>query len=116
MIKPQYWFNYWRTRQAIVGYPLYDVPNKQAEGRLPKDKIDENFAYFMSVRLERLAFFQSWLARWFRVKAPLTGDGVLAIEAWANGHCGALIAGVERLESAQTFISYQPPWQGDRAG
>ena len=43
--------------------------------------MQENFAYFMRARLDRLAFFQKWLRERFGAKATLNGDGLLALNA-----------------------------------
>ncbi len=80
----------------------------------PKDQIDENFSYFMTARLQRLSFFQNWLSDWYGVKAPLNGDGVLAIEKWADRYAGGLITNVE--ESSKVFTIYQPNWMGENRG
>lgn len=76
MIHPKFWLKHARARRALRGYPLYDVPHKQAEGTLSEKEARENFDYFMRVRLERLAFFQEWLKKNFGVNATLDGDGV----------------------------------------
>ena len=78
MIYPKLFLRHWKVRRAIVGYPLYDVPNKQAEETLDEARVQENFAYFMRVRLDRLANFQKWLREWFGVRASLDGNGLLA--------------------------------------
>jgi hypothetical protein len=114
MINPFSWLRYQRTRRAIAGYPIYDVPNKHNEGALRKEQIDENFAYFMEVRLQRLAFFRSWLSDHYGVEAPLNGDGILAIEKWADLYGVGLVANPDG--SSEVFTTYQPNWTGDNRG
>ena len=116
MINPLYWPRYQRTRRAIADYPLYEVPHRQAEGTLAKSQIDENFAYFMSVRLQRLSFFQKWLRDKYGVKAPLTGDGVLALEEWADRYSGGLVSSCDVSTSSHVFTTYQPRWTDVRCG
>jgi hypothetical protein len=68
----------------------------------------------MTARLQRLSFFQNWLSDWYGVKAPLNGDGILAIEKWADRYAGGLITNVE--ESSKVFTIYQPNWMGENRG
>ena len=76
--------------------------------------MQENFAYFVRVRLDRLAFFQNWLRDWFAVKATLNGDGLLALNEWVNAYGGRLIG--DYPNEATIFASYQPAWVGEYAG
>jgi hypothetical protein len=112
---PQYWLKHWRTRRAIVGYPLYDPPHKKRETTLEEQLIRDNFNYFMQVRLERLAFFQEWLRRHFGTTASIEGDGVRALNDWVNGYGGALI-GDDIASSQSSFETYTPDWEGTNAG
>ena len=79
MLIPRFWLHHWRTKRALVGYPIYEVPHKREECTLSEAEIQENYSYFMRVRLERLAHFQSWLKRKFQVDAPVNGDGLRAV-------------------------------------
>jgi len=114
MINPFCWLRFQRTRRAIADYPLYEPPNKGAEGSLRLNKIEENFAYFMAVRLERLSFFRRWLSDRFGVEAPLNGEGVLALEKWADRYSGGLIADGDN--GGEVFRTYRPDWTGERCG
>lgn len=114
MIYPRLFLKHWKVRRAIVDYPLYEVPNKQAEETLDEARVQENFAYFMRVRLDRLAYFQKWLREWFRVRASLDGNGLLAVNAWINAYGGGLIG--DRFGSATVFATYQPTWAGEYIG
>jgi hypothetical protein len=121
VIHPRFWFNHMRARRAVRGYPLYDVPHKQAEGALPEKQVEENFDYFMKVRLERLAFFQKWLLDNFGVKASLDGDGVRAVSRWVDDYGGGVIGDGYSKGQIETlpqwiFGHYQPRWEGDYAG
>lgn len=51
MIYPRYWIKHSIARRALRGYPLYDVPHKQSERTMTEAEAQENFHYFMSVRL-----------------------------------------------------------------
>ncbi len=68
MIHPRYWIKHLVARRALRGYPLYDVPHKQAERAMTGAEALENFNYFMSVRLGRLAYFVHWMTKNFAVK------------------------------------------------
>lgn len=114
MISPRFWFRFWKARRALVDYPLYDVPHKQAEETLSEEQVQENFAYFMRVRHERLAFFQQWMHRNFGVELPLNGDGILALEAWLSNYGGGLVG--DEYFTSTIFATYQPRWTGRYAG
>jgi len=114
MINPVCWLRFQRTRRAVADYPLYDPPNKAAEGTLPIKEIEDNFAYFINVRLQRLAFFRLWLSNHFGVEASLNGAGVLAIEKWADQFSGGLV--MDSAESSEIFRTYRPDWEGKRRG
>jgi hypothetical protein len=114
MIYPSLFFKHLKARRALAGYPLYDVPNKQAEATLDEARVQENFDYFMKVRLDRLGFFRKWLADWFGRTASLNGDGVLALNAWVNAYGGGLIG--DQFDCATKFESYQPAWVGEYVG
>ena len=98
----------------MAGYPLYEPPNKAAEGSLPFRKIEENFSYFMNVRLERLAFFRRWLSDRFGVKAALNGEGILALDKWADRYSGGLV--LDGCDESEVFTTYRPDWTDERRG
>ncbi|MDH6259750.1 hypothetical protein [Bradyrhizobium sp. BR13661] len=114
MIYPTLFFKHLKVRRAIRDYPLYDVPNKQEERTLDEASVQANFAYFMRVRLDRLAFFQNWLRDWFGVRAALNGDGLLALNGWINRYGGGLIDDATNIQTI--FETYQPAWRGKYAG
>ncbi len=108
MIYPRLWLKHFRARRALKNYPLYDVPHKKSERKLKEKQVQENFAYFMSVRKERLAFFQNWLRQNFGVKATLDGDGVTAVSRWADTYGGGLV--FDECPTLLPFTTYQPIW------
>ncbi len=114
MIHPRLWLKHMRAKRAVQGYPLYDVPHKQAEGTLRESGAQENFDYFMRVRLDRLALFQKWLLMNFGVKATLDGDGVRAVSRWVDDYGGGLIG--DEFDTMTIFATYQPRWEGDYVG
>jgi hypothetical protein len=114
MIYPTLFFKHRKARRAIHGYPVYDVPNKQEEETLDETRVQENFAYFMRARLDRLSFFQKWLREWFRVNATLDGDSLLALNVWITAYGGGLIG--DYPDMATIFATYQPAWVGEYAG
>jgi hypothetical protein len=124
MIYPHLWLRHWRVRRALGRYPLYDVPHKVREGDLPEEKARENFEYFMAVRLERLAFFQSWLGRRFGVDASLTPAGVKAVDGWVDAYGGGLVGDFPQVKEPDStepsplgiFARYARPWEGQNAG
>jgi hypothetical protein len=114
MIYPTSIIKFMKVGRAIANYPVYDVPNKQEERTLDEPRVQENFDYFMRVRLDRLAFFQKWLREWFGVNATLDGNGLLALNAWVNAYGGGLIG--DQFNTQTIFETYQPPWVGEHAG
>lgn len=114
MIYPTLFFKHVKVHRAIRDYPLYDVPNKQEERTLDEAYVQENFAYFMRVRHQRLVFFQNWLHRWFGVRAPLNGDGLLGLNEWVNAYGSGLIR--DERKAAIVFATYHPAWAGEYAG
>jgi hypothetical protein len=78
-----------RMQDAMANYPFYDRPHK-GKPRTPH-QAHENFEYFMSVRLERLASLQSWLHAHFDVNASFDGDGVLKTSQWLDRYAEGLI-------------------------
>jgi hypothetical protein len=114
MIYPTRFFKHLKARRAIRAYPVYDVPNKQEERTLDESRVQQNFAYFMKMRLARLAFFQNWLRQWFGVRATVNGDGLLALNAWINAYGGGLIG--DQFNTQTIFETYHPAWVGEYAG
>lgn len=41
MIHPKFWLKHAQAKRALKGYPLYDVPHKQAEGALSEKSAGE---------------------------------------------------------------------------
>jgi hypothetical protein len=114
MIHPRYWLKHAAARRAVGNYPLYDVPHKQAERTLDEMRVQDNFAYFMRVRLDRLAFFRNWLRTNFRIDAALDGDGLRKVSQWVDEYGGGLIADEPNCQTI--FASYQPRWEREHAG
>src|SRR5580704_1000655 len=114
MIYPTSIIKFMKVGRAIANYPLYDVPNKQEERTLDEPRVQENFDYFVRVRLDRLAFFQKWLRERFGVNATLDGNGLLALNAWVNAYGGGLIGDEPGVMTI--FETYQPAWVGEYAG
>jgi hypothetical protein len=111
---PRLWLKHWRVRQALVNYPLYDVPHKTRERDLPEAQVRENFAYFMRVRHKRLADFQSWLHGNFRYDASLDAAGAEQLSRWIDEYGGGVID--DEPGSMSIFESYSPTWVDRYAG
>lgn len=111
---PRFWLRHWRVRRALNGYPIYGIPNRTPERESPDGRAEENFDYFMKVRLERLSYFQSWLRSNFSVDASLSPPGVHNVDRWVNQFGGGLIGDEENARIV--FDSYQPYWEGPFAG
>jgi hypothetical protein len=114
MIHPRYWLKHASARRAVRNYPLYDVPHKQAERTLNEKRVQDNFTYFMRVRLYRLASFTSWLRTNFRSEVNLDGDGLRKVSRWVDNYGGGLIG--DETGHQLIFESYQPRWEGRYAG
>ena len=115
MIHPRYWIKHFLARRAIRGYPFYDVPHKRAERTISAAEAQENFDYFMSVRLSRLAHFVGWLRMNFAVEATLDGDGLTAVSNWTDKYGGGLIGNEGHIAST-IWEDYQPAWTVKYAG
>jgi hypothetical protein len=95
-----------RIKDAIADYPFYDRPCKQKPKLL--HQVQENFDYFMRVRLDRLAFFQSWLQTHFDVHASFDSDGALAVSRWLDRYGEGLLSGHDRDQ--YSFPQYSKWW------
>jgi hypothetical protein len=115
MIHPRYWIKHLVARRALRGYPLYDVPRKQAERTVTETEARENFDYFMSVRLSRLAYFTDWIRKHFAVKATLDGEGLTAVSDWADAYGGGLICAEDHV-ALNIWATYEPIWDAAFAG
>jgi len=115
MIRPRYWIKHFIARRASRGYPLYDVPHKQSERTMTEAEAQENFHYFMSVRLHRLAYFLEWLRENFAVNATLNGEGLTAVSNWADEYGGGLIQ-YEGHVALEIWANYRPIWDAAYAG
>jgi hypothetical protein len=115
MICPRYWIKHLLARRALRGYPLYDVPHKRAEKTMTEAEAQENFDYFMSVRLGRFAFFVDWMRRNFAVEATLDGEGLTAVSNWADDYGGGLIQYPGHL-ALDIWANYCPIWDSAHAG
>jgi hypothetical protein len=100
-------------RHALGDYPVYEPPHKVEERRLPPDKAEENFEYFMSVRSERLAAFREWVESKFDVRLALDRNGVAALCDW-SGLYGDLL--FETDDDLDSYYYYTKPWLGDCIG
>jgi hypothetical protein len=115
MIYPRYWMKHSIARRKLRGYPLYDVPHKQSERTMTEAQAQENFSYFMSVRLRRLAYFSGWLKDNFAINATLDGEGLMAVSNWADYYGGGLIQ-YEGHVTLEVWENYQPIWDAAYAG
>lgn len=86
MVVRKFWL-----RRALRGYPLYDPPHKVEERLLSEELAANNFAYFMRVRLDRMAYFQDWLRRYFLVTLTPDTKGVRALSRWGNKYARLLL-------------------------
>jgi hypothetical protein len=114
MIHPKCWLKHWKARRALVGYTLYDTPHKRVEHALSQRQKQDNFDYFIRVRLSRLKFFQAWLHDNFKINASLDGSGIVAINAWIGSYGGGLIG--DEPHTMRIFETYHPLWVGEYAG
>ena len=113
MIRPRYWIKHLTARRAVRGYPLYDVPHKRAERTMTESEAQENFDYFMNVRLARLAHFVNWMDEHFSIRPTIDGDGLTAVSNWADEFGGGLI---RRNDALNTWATYEPIWNDSDAG
>jgi hypothetical protein len=103
-------------RRALRGYPLYDPPHKVEERLLSDELAADNFAYFMRVRLHRMAYFQVWLRRYFLVTLTPDTKGVRALSRWGNKYAGLLLDVGPTGRPTDSYFTYDPAWTGDDAG
>ena len=97
-----------------MGYTLYDTPHKRVEHALSQRQKQDNFDYFIRVRLSRLKFFQAWLHDNFKINASLDGSGIVALDAWIGSYGGGLIG--DEPHTMRIFETYHPLWVGEYAG
>jgi hypothetical protein len=110
LIRPAFWIKYWRVQRAVSEYLLYNPPHTGKEQNLSEQEVQENFDYFMKVRLDRLAYFQNWLRGKFGVNPSLDGEGILALEAWVRAFGGGLLD--DEVSRRAIFYAYDPVWLG----
>jgi hypothetical protein len=103
-------------KHALRGYPLYDPPHKVEERLLSDELAADNFAYFMHVRLHRMACFQDWLRRYFLVTLTPDAKGVRALSRWGNKYAGLLLNAGPTGRPTDSYFTYEPSWIGDDAG
>ncbi len=113
---PQAWLRQLYLRSALRGYPLYDPPHKVEERLLSREKAQENFDYFMRVRLDRLAYFRDWLRRYFGVPLTLDEAGMRALNRWGNKYAGLLLLTDADGNRTSSYFTYAPPWTGNNSG
>jgi hypothetical protein len=117
MLLPHMWLRKLWLRHAWRGYPLYDPPRKVEERLLSKEEANENFEYFMRVRLQRVSYFRDWLLRYFGVTVTLDEKGIRALNRWGNKYAGLLlVVGPDGHPVADCYFSYDPPWTGKYTG
>jgi hypothetical protein len=113
LLLPQAWLRQHYLQRALRGYPLYDPPHKVEERLLSREQANENFDYFMRVRQQRAAFFETWLRRYFWVTLTPDEKGVRALNRWGSRYAGLLLyhegPGVKPRIS---YFTYDPPWTG----
>ncbi|SHL38275.1 hypothetical protein SAMN05444159_5754 [Bradyrhizobium lablabi] len=116
MLLPHMWLRKFWLRRAMRDYPLYDPPHKVEEYLLSREQATENFDYFMRVRLERFAYFQNWLRRYFWVAITSDERGVKALSRWGNRYAGLLLVIGPDGDPTDSYFTYDPPWTGENAG
>jgi hypothetical protein len=101
-----------RVKSASANYPFYDRPHKQK----PKfqRQAQENFDYFMRVRLQRLGFFQGWLRTHFNVNPSFDSGGASAVSRWVDRYGEALLGGNDRDQ--YFFPHYSKSWTEENPG
>ena len=115
MIRPRYWTKHLVARRALRGYPLYDVPHKRAERTITKGETQENFEYFINVRLSRLAYFVDWMNEHFATKPSLDGNGLRSVSDWVDQYGGGLIRYSTHV-TLDAWAAYEPAWIDEYAG
>lgn len=116
MLLPHMTLRKFKLRRALRHYPVYDPPHKAEERLLSKAKATENFDYFMRVRLQRSAYFQDWLRRYFGVTLTPDEAGVRALNRWGNKYAGLLLLPGPSDHQTPYYFTYDPPWTGENAG
>jgi hypothetical protein len=110
------WLRTSRLERALVGYPQYDPPHKVEERLLSREAAAENFDYFMRVRLDRLAYFQTWLREQFGFRISLDEKGILAFCRWRSKYAGFLLTKGPDGYPTDSYFTYSPRWNGENIG
>src|SRR5262245_58550098 len=116
MLLPQVKLRTLWLRRALRDYPIYDPPHKVEERLLPREKAADNFAYFMSMRQQRVADFKDWLRRNFGVSVTPDEHGIWALNRWGNKYAGLLLVIGPDGHPTDTYFNYAPPWTAENAG
>lgn len=69
----------------------------------------------MAVRLQRLAYFQGWLRRYFGVVLTLDEKGIRRLNRWGNKYAGLLLVVGADGHANGSYFRYNPPWTGENA-
>ena len=105
-----------RLERALSEYPPFDPPQKVEERLLSRAEAAENFDYFMRVRLDRLAYFRTWIDQRFGFKISLDESGVRELSHWGNEYAGFLLLKGPDGHPTSSYFDYDPPWTGENVG
>jgi hypothetical protein len=105
-----------RLERALPEYPPYDPPHKVEERLLSRMEATQNFDYFMRVRLDRLAYFRTWLEQQFGFKISFDEPGVRELSRWGNEYAGFLLPKGPGGHPTMSYFDYDPPWTAENAG
>jgi len=118
-LQPSAWLRSRRLGRILSqGYPVYNPPNLQWEKKLPKEKVQENFDYFMNVRLSRVNFLNKWFYENFDLDVSLSKDGVDRLTKWYDDYAGVVFAAkhTKSFYWDNCYRDYDPAWEGPYVG
>jgi hypothetical protein len=101
-----------RIEHALLDYPVCDPPHQGIEMAMSHGQARENFEYFMSERLQRLEYLNTFMSH-FGVSLSYTEPAKQQLDRWFWKYGGLLH--VEE-KGASAFHTRNPKWMGNRAG
>jgi hypothetical protein len=114
MLRLRSWRDAARIRREMCGYPSYRPPFAKEAGQLTIEEGEQNFAYFLAHKYDRLGSLKQLLAT-FGVSLSFDDAGIREVGAWFHRFGGHLIH-PDRYQSAIAYRSFVLEWTGAHRG